>query len=143
MDNSRRIARRLHRIARREQCRWGHAVERKPDRYGGWGLFARIDIPPNTLCIRYVGEVLTKGEFDDRYRHKDPIYCLRIHRDHIIDAAQLRQYACAHMLNHSSDPNCQFQGRFGVNTRAIAKGDELTVNYGRSFFACPREFAWD
>lgn len=102
-----------------------------------------MDIPPNAVCIRYVGEVLTYDEFQDRYGHTNPSYCLELRSDYILDAVELRQYACGHMLNHSSDPNCQFQGRFVVNTQAIAKDEELTVNYGRSFFTCQRDFTWD
>lgn len=108
------------------------------------GLFARSDIPPDTPVIEYVGEKITKAESERRGRALleqsretgcAAVYIFTLNSRYDIDGAHTGN--AARLINHSCDPNCEAfieRGRIWVySKRAIAKGEELTYNYGFDF----------
>ncbi|KAH6073871.1 hypothetical protein HBI65_240150 [Parastagonospora nodorum] len=114
----------------------------------GVGAFAREAVQSSLDIGELAGKVLTKGQ-----GAQDSIYNTEISIgispgvNHawvdLTHTGSVTRY-----LNHSCEPNCDFyEGRCGehyrlvwVSTnRAIAKGEELTVNYGPEWFKGPKD----
>ncbi len=111
--------------------RWVYAA---PSGIQGQGLFARVDIPLGTAIVEYDGPRVSYRE-GKRMAEEGNVYVFRLNRREFIDGSvrwNLGRYA-----NHSCAPNAQsghFEGRIWLCAkRAIAKGEEITYDYGYSF----------
>ena len=97
----------------------------------GTGGFARVDIPPGTRVIEYVGEKITKPESLSRCEQNNE-YIFALSDEWDLDGNV--SWNPARFLNHSCAPNCEAQLEDGriwlVTIRAIRAGEELTFNYG-------------
>lgn len=74
----------------------------------GIGVFSLVNIPPNTIIIEYIGEVIGSGLGDGREKDYDKhgigCYLFRLDNETIIDAT--KKGNIARYINHSCDPNC-------------------------------------
>jgi len=110
------------------------------------GVFASKPIPKGIRLIEYTGRLISKEEgsrlsdFTHVENKKDSskggVYIFDIDKEHDLDGDTENNYA--KYINHSCDPNCEFDGegkKIWVNTiKKIKKDEELSINYG---------FAWD
>jgi len=104
----------------------------------GRGVFAARRIPKDTWIVQYTGEIITHEESDRRYddeamdRHHTFLFILD--DTYCIDAAV--GGSDARYINHSCEPNCEAvyaedaREIWIVAVRDIAKGEELTYDYG-------------
>ena len=97
----------------------------------GTGGFATRDLPADTHLIEYVGERIDKHESLARCERGE--YFI-FHLDDEWDLDGNTETNPARFLNHSCDPNCEavyIEGQIWIVTsRPIARGDEITFNYG-------------
>ena len=109
-------------------------VKKKRSKLHGWGVFALESINKNKRIIDYAGEkILTKDseKREERYLEKGHIWCFRINRRWVRDAAVGGNVA--RFINHSCKPNCY--SRIIGHTiwicagRNVQPGEELTYNY--------------
>jgi SET domain-containing protein len=110
------------------------------------GVFASKFIPKGTKIIEYTGELISKEEGTKRStishnEHKKDsskggVYIFDIDEEHDLDGNTENNYA--KYINHSCEPNCEFDGegkKIWVNSiKDIQKNEELSINYG---------FVWD
>ena len=105
------------------------------------GLFATRKIPEDTEIIPYVGEKISKKEGDKRAielaeeregSDDASVYMFILDDDYDIDGNV--PHNTARLINHGCDPNCEAQiiddEIWIVALREIAKGEELTFDYG-------------
>ncbi len=109
------------------------------------GAFATKRIPKGTRIIEYVGEQITKKEADKRIKAieekaamtgiPETYYIFTKDDKHDIDGDV--PWNTAKWFNHSCDPNCESEDDEGqiwvLAKRDIAKGEELTYDYGFEF----------
>lgn len=108
----------------------------------GWGLFARVDIPQDTVVIEYTGAVMRQRMADQaehmyntRYGMDGSCYLFRIDDDTIIDATF--DGGPARFMNHCCDPNCysrvaNVSGEKRIlilAKRTLRRGEEITYDY--------------
>lgn len=78
----------------------------------GWGLYAQEDIPANKFIIEYMGEIIDRTEFLERFGHlmetkAKSFYFMTISKNVYIDA---RVYGNeARFINHSCDANAEIR----------------------------------
>lgn len=98
----------------------------------GLGLFAGEDIPAGRCVIEYVGRILSEKEV---YATRSK-YLFEVSRHRTIDGKP-KWGNPAGYINHSCAPNCEatvYRGRaFIFSLRAIAKGEELSYDYGEDY----------
>jgi SET domain-containing protein len=102
----------------------------------GRGVFARTALAAGTPVLEYVGERITPAEARRRYPEvagaPQGTYLLRLDGKTTIDGSDPSN--TARYVNHSCDPNAEllvYKKRvFLIASRAIAKGEELTYDYG-------------
>ena len=102
----------------------------------GKGVFALQDIAEGETIIKYVGQIITWAEAQDRHPHdpSDPNHTFYFHIDekHVIDA--LYGGNSSRWINHSCDANCEADendGRVFIKAlRNIKAGEELNYDYG-------------
>jgi len=109
----------------------------------GNGIFATQDIAKGERVIRYQGALRTHEEVDEEYGGQDEnghTFLFTLNDTYVIDANVRANIA--RWMNHSCDPNCEAvveeddKGRpekdkvFIEAIKDIAKGEELTYNYG-------------
>ncbi len=103
----------------------------RPSYIHGSGGFATMAIPAGTRLIEYIGERISKVESHRRCEAGNPFI---FHSDEETDLDGNVEWNPARWLNHSCEPNCEAEEEDGriwiVTTRAVARGDELTFNYG-------------
>ncbi len=98
--------------------------------------------------IEYTGERITKAESRLRERQRlarqkrggdDCVYIFDLNGTYDLDGRQRRNLA--RLINHSCAPNCRAEIRRGrvwiVARRDIARGEELTFDYGYAFSEWP------
>ena len=107
-------------------------VVAKPSKIHRWGLYAAEDIPPRKKVMEYTGERISRKETRRRADEQPTlIYLFTLDNYWTLDGAV--GGSGAEYANHCCDPNMQTEisrGRiFYTSRRAIAKGDELTVDY--------------
>jgi len=115
-------------------------IDIRPSRVpnAGQGAFSRIDLPANRLIGVYRGERLTKQQFDARYPDGFGEYVLRLKPNLYVDAKNVNIFS--KMINDArgslKPPNIVFTHQGALKTcLRVRKGDELLVDYGRSYFA--------
>ncbi len=107
----------------------------------GRGVYATRDIPAEEKIIEYVGELIDKDESGQRgidqaeraELHGDAaVYIFTVSKKYDIDGNF--PWNTARLINHSCEPNCEAwqTGKkiFIHSLRDIAKGEELTFDYG-------------
>lgn len=105
------------------------------------GLFATEDIEPETKVIQYLGEKISKKEsqrraleWEEKARKKGAglVYIFELNKKWDLDG-QVGENP-ARYINHSCDGNCEAINDddeiWIVSRKAIAKGEELTYDYG-------------
>ena len=111
----------------------------------GKGVFASKLIPSGTKIIDYIGELISKEEGTKRKdeclnKHKNDfskggVYIFDIDEENDLDGDIESNYA--KYINHSCDPNCEFDGEgkeIWVNAiKDIKPEEELIVNYAFEF----------
>lgn len=108
------------------------------------GLFSKVDVGPGVVMSFYSGIRLSPAEVDKRDWSKN-CNTMVLDDETILDVPEpycSSQFYCAtlgHKVNHSFNPNCEFDSfqhpRFGTikclrTLSYITKGDELTAGYG-------------
>lgn len=110
------------------------------------GVYATKEIPKGTYIIEYKGEKITKEEAERRLdetlkRHKKnpeenaAVYIFELNDEYDLDGDIPDNDA--KYINHSCDPNCDFEIKedriWLYAIKDIKKGEELTYNYGFDF----------
>ena len=118
-------------------------IEMRSSAIHGNGVFAIADIAESQEIIEYAGKRLTHARADHRYGGSSATghtFLFTLNDDYVIDGSQ--DGNDARWINHSCDPNCRAwkidaedgnpkHDRVVIEARcAIAKGDELTYDYG-------------
>jgi SET domain-containing protein len=110
--------------------RWVYAG---PSGIHGKGLFARVAIAKGTAIVEYEGPRVSTRE-GKRMAEEGNVYVFQINRREFIDGAVPSNLA--RHANHSCAPNAQSMSIHGhlwlCARRAIAKGEEITYDYGYS-----------
>jgi SET domain-containing protein len=100
----------------------------------GKGLFARQDIPENTMIVEYAGPRLPNGDAIQLALGGNP-FIFRVNRRESIDGSVA--WNLGRHANHSCSPNARSANVGGkiwlCSVRPILKGEEITYNYGYSF----------
>lgn len=100
----------------------------------GIGLFTTTPIKKGEFIIEYKGKLLTTKEADE----KGGQYLFEINKNWTIDGTSRKN--TARYINHSCKPNCETETlvrKKQVKIFSIANikaGEELTYNYGKSFW---------
>jgi hypothetical protein len=109
------------------------ALRVRPSRIVGMGLFAGTPIPRRAKVGEFEGEVIGLREARRRAKGRRIIAIVELER-HALDATKMKHGF--RFINHSCAPNTFFRitpGRAEVYAlRDIARGEELTVDYGES-----------
>jgi len=90
-------------------------VEVRKSPIHGKGLFAAESIPKNTLI----------GKYEGMFTREDGMHVLWIDEEFGIDGQNVLRY-----VNHDSDANADFEEEELWSKRRIAKGEEITHDYG-------------
>ncbi|CAN5182385.1 SET domain-containing protein-lysine N-methyltransferase [soil metagenome] len=119
------------------------AVRRSP--IHGQGVYALVDIAQGERIIEYAGELISWAEALERHPHdlQNPnhTFYFGVDEQHVLDGNV--DGNSARCFNHACMPNCSAEQRT-VNgreriylhaTRAIARGEELSFDYGLTFDA--------
>jgi uncharacterized protein len=109
------------------------ALEVRPSRFAGRGLFAGSPIAARAKIGEYEGEVIGLAEARRRAKGRAIVAIVELER-FALDAKGMRRGF--RYINHSCDPNTFFRctpERAEVYARrAIRRGEELTCDYGES-----------
>ena len=103
----------------------------------GRGLYASKDIKEGTKIIDYKGKIITNKQVDasDKYDNGKPIYLFTLNKRFTLDGDF--SWNTAGLINHSCDPNCQYDGKglkiWVTAIKDINKGEEFTCDYGFGF----------
>lgn len=107
----------------------------------GFGLFAEVDLEEGTYIGEYVGEVRPNNNhlFLSDYLYSYPILD-EIGRNYVIDA---HKGCLTRFINHSYQPNLDspyafvdgFYHMILLANRPIKKGEQLSFNYGKNYWA--------
>ncbi len=107
---------------------------REAERGVGKGLFAAEDIPRGTYIVEYTGVHIPTPHADTLHENR---YLFELDEQWTIDGSTEKNDA--RWANHSCDPNAetvQEDGRvFLVALRDIARGEEITFDYGEEYVA--------
>lgn len=112
----------------------------------GRGVYARRAIPDGARVVEYTGERITKPEAARREVQRlarrqrgedDCVYIFELNARYDLDGRTRGNVA--RLINHSCAPNCRvavLRGRIWIIARRdIARGEELTFDYGFQFSA--------
>lgn len=121
-----------------------HRLAARRSHIHGWGLFAKIDLPKDSMIVEYMGETVRQCVADKRERGYETsgigsCYMFRLDLQHIVDATTIG--CMARFMNHSCRPNA-YAKVIDVDTelgpekkivvfasRDIAAGNEITYDY--------------
>ncbi len=102
----------------------------------GLGLFAARLIARKATIVTYRGKRIATAEAHRRERRFRAKYMFEVNRRWSIDGSSRRNLG--RYLNHSCEPNAEAVLRAGrivfVARRAIALGEEITLDYGEEYF---------
>ncbi len=114
---------------------WCHAA---PSKIHGLGLFARLTIPFATAIVEYAGPriAIRAGK---EMAEAGNVFVFRANRREFIDGSV--SHNLARYANHSCQPNAasvRVEGQIWLRAkRTIAKGEEITYDYGFTFRDTP------
>ena len=110
------------------------AVEVGPSRIDGQGAFAAEPIPPRLKIGEIRGESISVADARIRATRHERIMIVEVSQRQAIDFSKSSDPM--RYTNHSCRPNARLSIRQGrvefYALRAIATGDEITVNYGET-----------
>ena len=110
------------------------AVRVARSRIDGFGVFAAEPIPPRLKIGEIRGESITIAEARRRAATQQRIMIVEVSMRRAIDASKSTDPM--RFTNHSCSPNARLSIRDGrvefYALRAIAPGEEITVNYGET-----------
>ena len=119
----------LHGMSRSHRTRF---VVRRSSPGRGFGLFAREPMGHGEFLLEYTGRHVPTKDADEL----DTKYLFEIDTYWTVDGSSRSN--TARYINHSCDPNCEADIRDGkiliFAMRAIAAGEELTIDYGDEYF---------
>ena len=102
----------------------------------GLGLFAEKPIARGGYIVTYRGKRIPTALAHERERRSGAKYMFEIDRRWSIDGSSRRNLG--RYINHSCAPNSESRLRDGrivfVALRAIAPGEEITLDYGEEYF---------
>lgn len=102
----------------------------------GLGLFAARPIAKKAYIVTYRGKRIATAEAQRRERRCGAKYMFEVNRRWSIDGSSRRNLG--RYLNHCCEPNAEAVLRAGkivfVALRAIATGEEITLDYGEEYF---------
>ena len=102
----------------------------------GLGLFAARPIAKKDTIVTYRGKRIATAEAQRRERRFGAKYMFEVNRRWSIDGSSRRNLG--RYLNHCCEPNAEAVLRAGkivfVALRAIAPGEEITLDYGEEYF---------
>jgi hypothetical protein len=102
----------------------------------GLGLFAARPIARKAYIVTYRGKRISTAEAHRREQRSGAKYMFEINRRWTIDGSSRQNLA--RYINHACRPNAEAVLRAGrivfVALRAIAAGDEITLDYGKEYF---------
>jgi hypothetical protein len=102
----------------------------------GLGLFAVKKIARRAAIVTYTGKMITTEEANRRERRYNARYMFEVNRHWTIDGSSRRNLG--RYVNHSCEPNAEAVMRkrrmVFVAARTIARGEEITVDYGEEYF---------
>jgi SET domain-containing protein len=102
----------------------------------GLGLFAARPLAKRDYIVTYRGKRIPTAEAQRRERRFGAKYMFEVNRQWTIDGTSRRNLG--RYLNHSCEPNAEAVLRAGnivfVALRAIAPGEEITLDYGEEYF---------
>ena len=123
----------------KQSKRWNLWFDKKKSKRGGFGLFAARAFQAGDICTRYMGQqAVSKSGVTKMIKNSDG-YVFKFKRrgsSEVWVAPDLKlPYMYGHFLNHAQSPNCQVDAYSGIITaiHAIAKGEELTIDYGNDY----------
>lgn len=94
----------------------------------GNGAFTKIDLPKGRAIGIYGGKIITEKEA----QKSNSKYILHLRMPHSIYVDGAQQGNWTSKINHSDNPNVEIKGNGVLYTlRHIAKGEELTFDYGK------------
>lgn len=109
-------------------------VVNRKSRIDGFGAFAAEPIPPHRKIGEIRGERISVAEARRRAQGLQRIMIVEVSARHAIDASKSEDPM--RFTNHSCQANARLQIRDGrvefYALRAIAPGEEITVNYGET-----------
>jgi SET domain-containing protein len=98
-------------------------IEVKQSPIHGSGLFASDPIPESTFV----------GTYHGRVTEEDGIYVLWVEREIGGEVYGIDGENELRFLNHSPEPNAEFDGAELWTLRDISPGEELTIDYGEEW----------
>jgi SET domain-containing protein len=102
----------------------------------GLGLFAVKPIASKALIVTYRGKKIPTVEAHRREQRSGAKYMFEVNRHWSIDGSSRRNLG--RYINHACQPNAEAVLRKGkivfVALRAIAPGEEITLDYGEEYF---------
>jgi hypothetical protein len=102
----------------------------------GLGLFAARPLAKRDYIVTYRGKRIPTAEAQRRERRFGAKYMFEVNRQWTIDGTSRRNLG--RYLNHCCEPNAEAVLRGGkivfVALRAIAAGEEITLDYGEEYF---------
>ncbi len=111
-----------------------YEVAVRKSRIDGFGAFAAEDIPPQKKIGEIRGESISVAEARRRAQGRQRIMIVEVSARKAIDASGSNDPM--RFTNHSCQPNARLTIRDGriefYALRAIAPGEEITVNYGET-----------
>jgi SET domain-containing protein len=106
-------------------------VSMRNSKIHGIGVYANVRIAPGRVLARYEGKILTAAGVKRELSGGNP-YLLELPDGTVLDGSTGR--GPGRFFNHSCDPSARFEYREGVpliaSTRAIERGEEITIDYG-------------
>lgn len=111
----------------------------------GKGLFTDKALPKDAKIIEYRGEIIGYNEYRRRTRREEDHYLFFVRQDLCIDALHTPQYKARYAndaagisrikgLKNNSDYIIYGDRCFIVSSRAIRAGEEILVNYTKSYW---------
>jgi SET domain-containing protein len=106
-------------------------VSTRNSKIHGLGVFANRTIGPGQVLARYGGEILSAEEVKCELAAGNP-YLLELPDGRVMDGSASSELG--RFFNYSCDPSAHLEYREGVpliiSSRAIARGEEITIDYG-------------
>ncbi len=110
----------------------------------GRGLYATKNIKSGTKIIDYVGNIITKKQTErsGKFDNSKPIYLFNLNDRYDLDGDV--SWNIARLINHSCSNNCDYEGKglklWVTAIKDIAKGEELTCDYGFNYDSDYKQF---
>jgi SET domain-containing protein len=103
---------------------------RRLEKYAGYGVYAKENLPKGELLIIWGGKVASKEEFD-QCSLDEQVHSIQIEESFFL--VPVSQGDAADFVNHSCNPNAGISGQIClVAMRDITAGEEICFDYAMS-----------